>query len=196
MSKRHKKSPWPVAGLVFSFLGSVSAGAVGLFALRENNKDMLQLRDAVFEADEAGLGIQESIDALQNHVSSHMNANPPKLGDNSAIQLKSSYDRARQAETERMSAARTELAQQATSYCEANVRNVQLSVRAQCVAQYIADRPITEKQIVADLYRYNFISPRWSPDLAGWSLVVACALGAIFVMQLLARFLAVFVIKD
>ena len=196
MSRKHRRSPWPIAAISFSFVGATSAGIVSLFALRDNNKEMLRLRDVVFAADESSQGVQDAVGALQNHVTAHMNADPPKLGDNSAIQLKQSYERAKQAEVARVSAARTDLAQQATIYCEANARNVQLSVRAACVSQFTIDRPISEKQVVADLYRYNFISPSWSPDLAGWSLAVACILGALFIIQVTARVIASIIIKD
>lgn len=177
-------------------MGATGAGVTSLFALRDNNKQMLELRDAVFVADESGQGIQPAINALQNHVTAHMNANPPKLGNNSAIQLKYSYDRAKEAEVNRTSTARTDLAQQATVYCEANARNVQLTERAACVSQYISDRPVNEKQIVADLYRYNFVSPTWSADLAGWSLVLAGVLGVLFIVQIAARMIASIIIKD
>lgn len=192
---KYKKSPWSNLGLVANFIGTVVAGSVSLFALRENNLTMLDLREDVIAADESGEGVSETLTALQTYIASHMNTNPPHLGSEPAIQLIKSFERAKKAESDRVSSERTTVANDAAVYCEQNIRNVQLSVRADCVADYTSQRPVTEKQIVADLYRYDFVSPRWTPDLAGLSLLVSIVLGSIFVIQLLSRSIATFLIK-
>jgi len=166
------------AGVVASSISLVSG-------LRANNLRMLELREDVFIADESGQGIEDALRALQAHVTTHMNADLPRLGDNPAIQLKNTYERLQTAESQRVSEARQALTDEATAYCEANVRGVQLSVRAQCVSEYIAARPVSEKEINPDLYRYNFASPRWSPDLAGWSYVALVCFGAALFLNIL-----------
>lgn len=153
---------------------------------------MLDLREAVILADQSGQGVYDRLAELQGFVTSHMNANPPKLGSEPAIQLKSTYERAKEAERARVSAERATIANDATVYCEANFRNVQLSRRAECVANYIADRPVEERVIVSDLYRYDFVSPRWTADNAGVPIALGALSFLIFVSLVFSRLIARF----
>lgn len=172
-----------------TLLGGSSTWA--LFELRANNLRMTELREAVISADKSGTNVYEALSELREYVSLHMNATPPdSAGTKYSISLAETYARDKKAEENRVSNARVALANEATSYCESTVRNVQLSVRAECVSQYIAQRPIAEKQIIADLYRYDFASPRWTPDLAGWLIVVSFFLGLTLLVQVVS---AVFV---
>lgn len=151
---------------------TLAVSGASLLALRTNNQRMIALYKQVELADLNGQGVHEALEALQNHVATHMNSTPPKLGDNPSVQLKASYERAKKIETNRVSAEREKVAVDATAYCEATIRNTLLSNRASCVAEYIAARPVVEKPILADLYRYDFVSPRWTPDTAGWLLAL------------------------
>jgi hypothetical protein len=38
------------------------------------------------------------------------------------------------------------------------------------------------------LYKFDFVSPRWSPDLAGWSLVFTIALTFLALVRVLLEF--------
>lgn len=177
------------------FLSTLGFSIYSLLQLRSNNLKMLELRDAVIQADESGQGVYERLAELQGYVTSHMNANPPKLGSEPAIQLKNTYERAKSAEQERVSAERTAIANEATAYCEENFRNVNLSRRAECVAGYIADRPVQERVIISDLYRYDYVSPRWTADNAGIPIVIAAASFLIFSFMVFSRLLVRFRIK-
>ena len=46
--------------------------------------------------------------------------------------------------------------------------------RVPCVQQYIRNHGVSNLPTIPDsLYKFDFVSPWWSPDLAGWSLVLA-----------------------
>lgn len=168
----------------------VASGLTTLFALRQNNARMLELRQTVIDADATGHAVYESLAALQSHVTSHMNATPPKLGSEPSIQLKATYDRAKAIEDANVSAARNAVAAEAARQCESGSAGQLLSVTASCVANYTAAHPINERRIVPDLYRYDFVSPRWSADLAGWALLVTVGSGLILAARIVSRFVA------
>jgi hypothetical protein len=189
MMKRSKGTRFvKITAMLLLGLISVASIAITLYALRANNVKMLELRDAVIAADESGIAVYERLGELQQHVAAHMNATPPRLGSEPSIQLKNSYDRARAMESARVSAERTNIANEATQYCESSLQSARLSARASCVADYIAARPVQERPVVADLYRYDFVSPRWTPDLAGIMLVVAIVSTACFVATAFSLF--------
>lgn len=133
---------------------------------------MLSLRDAVFAADAAeGGDVSGALSNLQRYVTAHMNTSLPKLGDEKAIQLKYTYDRLVAAEDQRVSAERVSIADAAAAFCESALPNVRLTVRAQCVQEYIEVRPVTARTIPKELYTFDFVSPLWSSDAAGWLVV-------------------------
>lgn len=186
-----------------SFTGAniIALGASATFAalaLRDNNALSGELYSSVQAADEAGVGVNEALEALQVHVASHMNASPlPQLGDNAPVQLSKSYERAKAAETARASAERERVTKEGIAVCEAQFGTSRLTTRSQCIADYGAAHPVQpERQVVADLYRYDFVSPLWTPDKAGWLILVSVVLASIFLVRLVAKILAVFIIKN
>ncbi|OGL40578.1 hypothetical protein A3J32_02770 [Candidatus Saccharibacteria bacterium RIFCSPLOWO2_02_FULL_46_7] len=46
------------------------------------------------------------------------------------------------------------------------------SGRVSCVADYVTSHGVKVKAVPAGLYQFDFLNPAWSPDLAGWSLVI------------------------
>lgn len=192
----HSIKPWKKTGLLVQLGISIGSGLIAVTALRQNNLRMLKLRQAVLDADALNTDTTEPLSGLQSFVTTHMNTRLPRLGDKPAIQLKSKYDALVKAEQDRISAARQTQGQEATAYCEQNVVGGYLSVRAQCVADYTAARPITEQTILSDLYRYNFATPTWSPDTAGLSLVFFVLVSTSLVLSVFARIIARSIIAD
>jgi hypothetical protein len=190
VKSKQKKSPWSSVGIVASLSGFAGASAAGIFALRKNNLRMLELRDKVISADASGVDIDKSVASLQKFVSEHMNSTPPKLGSQPALQLKTSYDRAVSAEKTRVTTERDKVNVEAITTCEAALPTSLLSDRANCIIAYNTARPVTERVVVADLYRYDFVSPKWTPDLAGWSIVVAGVLLVVTIIQIVSRFVS------
>lgn len=166
------------------------SGCVCVGALRANNEHMLKLRDAVYTADRNNSDIQTPLKKLQAYVTHHMNTNL-SAGPNAVyppIQLKYTYDRLVQAEGTRLSSTNTKLYNDAQHYCEQqdpvdfSGRN-----RVPCIEQYVqSHNPGALPAIPDALYKFDFVSPRWSPDLAGWSLLAALLLAALTLVSFVA----------
>lgn len=158
---------------------------LSIFALRENNLKMLELRDRVFRADETNYGLVEALESLRNHVTSNMNSSLPKLGDEKAIQLKYSYERAIAKEQEKYQNNLTKLSQDAKNACKNSVDELS---RVSCEQSYIKNNPVDElNKIYPEQYSIEFVSPKWSFDLAGW-LIISTFLVAISMIYSIIRF--------
>lgn len=196
MDKRHLHHVWTKLRLVkpwyFLTVAIVSA-VICVFALRANNQHMVKLRDAVYSADKGNTDVEAALKQLQSYVTSHMNTNlssgtgsvyPP-------IQLKYTYNRLVQAQSDQLTQTNTQLYTDAQHYCEQQ-DPVDFSGhnRVPCIEQYVSSRTSDTVQLPAipnALYEFSFVSPTWSPDLAGWSLVVAALGGLLFVISYLAK---------
>src|SRR5215467_9835129 len=123
MDKRRLHHLWTKFRLVkpryFLAIAVVSV-VICVFALRANNEHMIKLRSAVYTADQNDTNVQSSLQALQAYVTAHMNTNlsagpdpvyPP-------IQLKYTYDRLVQAQSDSLAQTNTQLYTNAQHYCE------------------------------------------------------------------------------
>lgn len=193
MDKRHLHHVWTrfrrLNPLFFLALAILS-GVIAVFALRANNQHMLQLRQAVYQVDKDNGDIQKALQDLQAYVTTHMNTNlstgtsvyPP-------VQLKYTYDRLVQAQGSAVAQANQQLYSQAQAYCEQqNHADFSGRNRVPCIEAYVQQHnPQKLKQIPDALYKFSFVTPRWSPDLAGWSIVVAIASLVAFVISLITN---------
>lgn len=158
----------------------VLSSLVTVYALRHNNLTMVKLRDAVYEADKNGGDVETALNNLRQHVHSHMNTNLSS-GNNAIkppIQLKYTYERlAAEAEKQVNNEA---LYTEAANYCQSRIpASVSVSGRGRvaCVQDYILSHGgKAAPSIPTALYQFDFVSPTWSPDFAGWSLVVTLIL--------------------
>ena len=192
MSKKNKKKILKRTILVANVLiVSISAGYTA-YQLRQNNLQMIDLYNKVLEADKSGQSVYERLGELQSYVANHMNATPPKLGSNPGIQLVNTYERDKKAEEDRVTAERDRINNEAIAYCEAAMPNSLLSQRAQCIIDRNASQTVTEKQIIPDLYRYDFVSPIWTTDLAGWLVLITGVLVLLLLIQIISRVIRVF----
>lgn len=100
------------------------------------------------------------------------------------IQLKYRYDRLVKAEKDRVSSANSQIYNDAQHYCEQR-NSVDFSGhnRVPCVQQYVTTHGVKEQVIPDDLYKFDFASPLWSADVAGWFLVLAGFFGLLFIVQ-------------
>jgi hypothetical protein len=172
---------WHLIILLFAFITLTIVG------LRANNLRMIELREAVVVADKQGEGVNEALDQLRSHVYTHMNANLSS-GDNAIkppIQLTQSYQRLANAERDRVAKINQRVSDNAVKICEEKYPAGRLrDGRVQCVSEYISKNSVSEVQIPKELYQFDFVSPSWSPDLAGFSLL----LSGVFALLLLFRF--------
>lgn len=159
---------------------------VHVAALRANNVRMAELRDAVYAADERGQGVEQALQELRAFVGSHMNTDlDAGKGVYPPVQLKYTYERLVQAEQDRVSAANAQIYTDAQNHCErVNSTSILGRDRVGCIEDYVkAQGAQTAKPIPDALYKFDFVSPRWSPDLAGWSLVLSIILFVLTVVR-------------
>lgn len=182
-----KLKPLPI------LIGTTVVGAsICAFSLRANNQHMLQLRQAVYAADQKGEAVVPALGQLQSYVTAHMNT---KLdGGSSAvyppIQLKYTYDRLVQARSDKLSQTNSQTYNAAQNYCEQqNSTDVSGRNRVPCIEQYVQSHGVQLAAISDALYKFSFVSPVWSPDLAGWSLAITIVLAIATVIVAVRRFL-------
>lgn len=168
--------------LVIALLLSVS-----LLALRHNNQTMAELRQAVYTADEKDGDVEAALRELRQYVYTHMNTDV-STGPNGVyppIQLKHTY--------ERLTAQAQASAKQANAaiYTEAQAHCEQLypdsfsgGPRVPCIRDYVAQHGVKVPTIPDSLYKFDFVSPRWSPDLAGWSVLLTVAMVLVLILRL------------
>lgn len=176
----------------------VISGMFALHHLRSNNLEMQKLRSAVFEADRRGVSdteLENTIQNLRHHVLNHMNTDLYPPGSQSTeppIQLPHKYYRDTIDYWEQriapIDAATPDESLQASflsarQTCE--TKRYQISERLNCLVEETKDvNGMPEPPIIrVDYYSYHFVSPSWTPDVAGWSLVFCAG----FVLLLFIR---------
>jgi preprotein translocase subunit SecF len=165
--------PW-----YFAVLAIVS-GVICIFALRSNNEHMITLRDAVYTADKNNSNVEQALQNLRKYVYSHMNTDLA-AGPNAVhppIQLKYTYDRLVQIESQSIQSVNSNLYTDAQSYCQALIpTGFSGRYREGCINQYVTTHGASAQTVPKNLYEFDFVSPKWSPDLAGWSLIATVLL--------------------
>ncbi len=160
---------WAVWLVLFLISASVS-----VVALRHNNLEMVSLRDAVYTADKNNKNLEPAIDSLSSYVHSHMNTSmTAPNGIYPPLQLSYTYARLAKAQTTQNSKDNYAAAQ---AYCQAHATSPLFSLYVSCIQAYVQRHPVktvTAADISPALYEFDFISPSWSPDLAGWSLAAS-----------------------
>jgi hypothetical protein len=158
----------------------VASSLVSVYALRQNNLTMVQHRDAVYEADKSGDNVDAALNKLRQYVYAHMNTNLSSGGNSikPPIQLKYTYERL-------VAAADREvndegLYTEAGNYCQKRIpASVSVSGRSRiaCVQDYILSHGGKRAPpIPTALYQFDFVSPTWSPDFAGWMVALSVLL--------------------
>lgn len=165
------------------------SGFIAVSALRQNNTTALNLRDQVLQVDEMNGDVESALKTLREHVYSHMNSSlAVEGGAYPPVQLKYRYDRLVGQEKERVSAANAKLYTEAQQYCEAQIPAGRSLGRIECIQNYITTKGAATEQAVNDsLYKFDFASPIWSPDLAGWSLLLTAVLTLAFAIRIVAE---------
>lgn len=167
----------------------VLSAIVAIFALRQNNLQMVELREAVYQADEQGGDVETALQNLRKHVYAHMNTDLAG-GQNAVyppIQLKYTYQRLQQAEKQRATQDSARIYTDAQNICERQFpTGFSGSGRIPCIQKYIAEHGSVEKSIPDALYKFSFISPSWSPDLAGFSVAIAGLLALLLIVRIIA----------
>lgn len=153
--------------------------------LRLNNVTMIQLREAVIDADVAGDSetIRTRLADLQSFVSGHMNTDL-----NGGVLLTETMKRDQESV---VNVSSVNIYKQADEKCKSN--KVYAAYFA-CMTNYLNGVP--EGQAVSNslfsaskvqlIYTHNYASPLWSPDFAGWSLVICALVLVILISRLIS----------
>lgn len=163
--------------------------------LRLNNIGMIQRRDAVLSADKQGDAdaLRNRLYDLQRYAAAHMNA------DTGPIYLQESYNRA------------AEVAKQTAEAQVGGSENIYKKIEDEVCgplarangwrwpdARYIACQQTELAKYPAaqqgsgevtlpnkELFRHDFVSPRWSPDFAGLAVIICLVLLLLIVLRLI-----------
>lgn len=167
----------------------IIAGFVAATFLRLNNIGMVQRREAVINADKEG--DQEDVVArlydLQRYVSSHMNTNLGK-----GVYLEHAYSRDLDAWQQKHFGDRNpngNIYKKAQEVCAPQFSSYSYAY-IQCTTNELAKYPSAEELANAsskprqEAYIHNFASPLWTPDFAGWSVVVVGVILLLIVIRL------------
>lgn len=185
-TKFRRVKPW------YFLIVTILAIVVAVFALRSNNQQMVVLREKVYSADKANGDTETALRNLQVYVTSHMNTNltAGKTSVYPPIQLKYTYDRLVEEQSNKTSLTNEQIYTEAQRVCEQqNSRDVSGRNRVPCIQRYVQSKTnISQTPTIPDaLYKFSFVSPTWSPDLAGWSIVVAILSFLMFIISLIAN---------
>jgi hypothetical protein len=195
MDKRELHHKWrhlrPIKPVYF-LIAALMFLAVGVYGMRQNNLKAIALRDKVVAADKNQQDVEKPLRTLREYVYSHMNTDLSSGGGiQQPIQLKYRYERLVKKEKARVEKANAAIYTRAQKYCEAKFpAGFSGSGRIPCIEQYVSDRGVDEKDIPDALYKFAFVSPVWSPDLAGFSLALSFISFILFIFWwLLDRFM-------
>lgn len=190
VNKRQLHHLWtkirPLSSYYF-FIAAVLFFIVGLVALRQNNLTALKLRDNVAQVDEQNGDVEAALRTLREHIYSHMNSNLAGGSTNiqQPVQLKFRYERLLSVEKARVSQENEKIYNDAQIDCERRFpAGLSGSTRIPCIEEYVSSRSVKEQVIPDSLYKFDFISPMWSADLAGMSLLFSAVFLLLFVVRL------------
>lgn len=174
--------------------------------LRLNNLGMVQLRDQVATVDKTAdpAKISKALFDLQTYVNGHMNTSLDK-----GIYLQDSYNRAEEAALATAGNATTNpqsaIYEQAAAECKAlfkgGVASYQHDYLPCVMAKISSIAPGVDTGTVvqlpkAEFYHYNFISPVWSPDFAGFSVLLTGVIILLVVARLGLNLVARLILRD
>ncbi len=176
-----------VFGIVTVFF--VTLSIVGLIS---NSNEAKQRYDSLIAVDQAGGDVEKSLNELRSYIYSHMNTQiGSELGVKPPIQLKGTYERLVAQEQEKAAKSNEALYAEAQAECErTQPAGFSGSNRLECITAYVDANgvKVEAKAVEEDFYKFDFVPPRWSPDLAGFSIVLASIFGIVFIIDLLLYF--------
>jgi hypothetical protein len=168
---------------VFFLIPALVFTVICVKALQHNNLAMGRLRQAVFTADKENGDVEGALRALRVHVYSHMNTSldTGHNGPHPPIQLKYTYERLQAEQQKQLSANNSSLYNKALEQCNTEGHTVSAEDTIACIENKSAAQGVQLAEVPDALYKFDFVAAKWSPDLAGWSLVAAvlCSLACI-----------------
>ncbi len=169
---------------------SVIFAVLSVVGLVNNGNGAVERYNTLIAVDKAGGDVETALNDLRSYIYSHMNT---EIGGSNSIyppiQLSGTYDRLIKAEETRVNSANDSLYSEAQGYCEKNSsQGFSGRNRLGCINQYIDDNGAKSVIIDDTFYKYDFVAPRWSPDLAGFSILTLLVFSTATVFNLLMYF--------
>lgn len=170
-------------------------------AWRMNNTQMFRRLDAVLAADEAlnEEKVRENLVILKSFSESHMNANT------GLVSLVKIYERDAKDEIARVSGLRAgdNVHKKVSEICDPqfDARTRYSRPYFECWTRELEKFPSREnvdlqpKFRAKELYEYEFISPIWTPDLAGWTTLVAIFIVILIIFNMIFTAILKFMLK-
>ena len=151
---------------------------LSVYGLRQNNIEMVKLKNQLITADKNNGDVNGDLNKLRLFIYNHMNTTPSSSnGVYPPIQLKYTYQRLLAADQVIASTTGVATQAQAVTYCSELGSGYTSSELATCESWYLTTtQPGTTPTVPAALYQFDFISPIWSPDLAGFSILISLAI--------------------
>jgi len=172
----------------YFLIALIITGTVAVFALRDNNLTAIKLHDNLTQVDKENGNVNAALNQLREYIYSHMNTNLATPGGiYPPIQLKYTYQRLETAAQAKANAINEPLYTEAENYCQAVIpegsNGFSGRVRVPCIENYVTAHGVKAQTISPALYEFDFVSPFWSPDLAGWSIVASIIFLILFVVR-------------
>ena len=167
----------------------ILAGLVAATFLRLNNIGMVERRDAVLAADKAGNleDVRSRLYDLQRYVSVHMNTTT------GSVYLENQYKRDSQKivqDAGNVTNPNGNIYKKASEACDGHF-TLYSQPYFQCYLSELEKYPSAENvpTTVAlpktSLYRHDFLAPAWSPDFAGWAVIVCVLIGVLIIARII-----------
>lgn len=176
-------------------------GLLSTWLLRQNNLGMIERRNLVKMADEQAKDVHKALANLQVYVAAHMNTSMGDKGVYLEHTYQKAYERAVQ-EAMQSGNSTNDIYTRADKECQTTFsKTASYQAYAQCVADKIAalgggNDPLSAlKAPATDLYRYNFISPLWTPDAAGIFVAITLFIAALLVARIVLFWVLYLVLK-
>lgn len=175
--------------LIFLTVGFVLFFALSILALRQNNLNMLKLKQAVYVADEKNQGLEQALINLRNYIYSHMNTNMRSSNSSEApIQLINQFNRYISTEQARLAVNGDSSRVYAEAQANCERPDLTLTARAQCIQEYVVVHGGDFRELKVppkELYAYDFASPRFTFDLAGVSIILSVIFFVLLIIRLI-----------
>jgi len=139
---------------------------------------MVELVQNVVKIDEDSNGdidtIEPALKELADFVSSHMNTTME-----APVQLQYRYNTVVDQIVKEKEAEDTAYRKSVYDKAQAKCQAVLLYIRVPCVQEYVSSQPGVEPITLppVEQFSYEYASPLWSPDLAGFSVLISVILG-------------------
>jgi len=165
--------------IVILLLAFILSFGITAKAYVDNSKQSKKLYDQLIAVDAAGGDVESSLKELRTYIYNHMNTTiGSPTGVKPPIQLKGTYDRLVAAEQTRVKQVNDDLYAKAQKECERLIpEGLSGRGRIGCITDFVSNNTAKEQTIPDGLYKYDFVAPYWSPDIAGFGIIFTSLLG-------------------